>query len=40
MPGVAVGTGAIVEPGAIVSRDVPDGARVTGAPARIVAPAG
>lgn len=38
MPGIKVGKGCVVETGAVVTRDVPDGARVSGHPARIVAP--
>jgi acetyltransferase-like isoleucine patch superfamily enzyme len=36
MKGVRVGAGAIVEPGALVTRDVPPGARVIGNPAQVV----
>ena len=36
LKGVRIGTGAIIEPGALVTRDVPAGARVMGNPAQIV----
>lgn len=36
MPGVTIGDGAVVGGGAIVTRDVPAGAVVVGAPARVV----
>jgi maltose O-acetyltransferase len=36
LPGVSIGTGAIVGAGAVVSKDVPPGAVVVGAPARVV----
>lgn len=36
LKGVTIGAGAFIEPGAVVSRDVPAGARVIGNPARIV----
>ena len=36
LKGVHVGRGAFIEPGAMVTRDVPAGARVTGNPAQII----
>jgi acetyltransferase-like isoleucine patch superfamily enzyme len=36
LKGVRVGAGSVVEPGAVVTRDVPPGARVAGNPARVV----
>jgi acetyltransferase-like isoleucine patch superfamily enzyme len=36
LKGVRIGAGAIVEPGALVTRDVPAGARVLGNPAQVV----
>lgn len=36
LKGVHIGKGAIVEPGAVVTRDVPPGARVLGNPAQVV----
>jgi acetyltransferase-like isoleucine patch superfamily enzyme len=36
LKGVRIGRGAFVEAGALVTRDVPPGARVKGNPARIV----
>jgi acetyltransferase-like isoleucine patch superfamily enzyme len=36
LKGVRIGAGAFVEPGALVTRDVPPGARIAGNPARIV----
>jgi acetyltransferase-like isoleucine patch superfamily enzyme len=34
MPGVTVGNDCVIDPGAVVSRDVPSGQRVAGNPAR------
>ena len=34
MPGIVIGSDCHVEPGAVVTRDVPDGVRVGGNPAR------
>ena len=36
VPGVEIGAEAVVDDGALVTRDVPPGARVTGRPARVV----
>jgi len=38
LKGITIGAGAFVEPGSVVTRDVPDHARVRGNPAAIVAP--
>lgn len=38
MKGVRLGAGAIIEPGSVVTRDVPAGARVMGNPAQVVGP--
>lgn len=38
LPGVSIGTGAIVGAGAVITRDVPAGARMIGNPARNLAP--
>jgi acetyltransferase-like isoleucine patch superfamily enzyme len=38
LKGVRIGAGAFVEPGAVVSRDVPAGSRVLGNPAEMVGP--
>jgi acetyltransferase-like isoleucine patch superfamily enzyme len=35
LKGVRIGAGAVVEPGSVVTRDVPAGARVAGNPARV-----
>lgn len=37
LPGIRVGAGCVVEAGALVNRDVADGQRVMGNPARVVA---
>jgi acetyltransferase-like isoleucine patch superfamily enzyme len=39
LKGVTIGAGAWIEPGAMVTADVPAGARVLGNPARVVGPA-
>ena len=36
LKGVTIGTGAFIEPGAVVSADVPAGARIMGNPAQVV----
>ena len=38
LKGVRIGAGAIIEPGSMVTRDVPRGARVMGNPAQLVEP--
>jgi acetyltransferase-like isoleucine patch superfamily enzyme len=38
LKGVRVGAGSFVEPGSLVTRDVPPGSRVMGNPARVVGP--
>jgi acetyltransferase-like isoleucine patch superfamily enzyme len=35
LKGVRIGAGAFVEPGALVTRDIPPGARVIGNPAQV-----
>jgi acetyltransferase-like isoleucine patch superfamily enzyme len=40
LKGVRIGTGAFVEPGALVTRDVPAGKRVLGNPAQVIGEAG
>jgi len=37
LKGVRIGTGAYIEPGSLVTRDVPPGVRIMGNPARIIA---
>ncbi|BDI59505.1 hypothetical protein MACH05_00650 [Qipengyuania nanhaisediminis] len=36
MPGITIGAGSVIEPGAVVTRDLPEGSRVRGNPARQV----
>jgi acetyltransferase-like isoleucine patch superfamily enzyme len=36
LKGVSIGAGAIIEPGAVITRDVPAGARMSGNPAQVV----
>jgi len=36
LKGVRIGTGAVIDPGAVVTKDVPPGSRVSGNPARVV----
>jgi acetyltransferase-like isoleucine patch superfamily enzyme len=38
LKGVRIGAGSFIEPGSLVTRDVPPGSRVMGNPARVVAP--
>jgi acetyltransferase-like isoleucine patch superfamily enzyme len=40
LKGVRIGMGAIIEPGALVTRDVPPGSRVMGNPAQLIGEAG
>jgi acetyltransferase-like isoleucine patch superfamily enzyme len=36
LPGVTIGEGAVVMAGALVNKDVPPNARVSGTPARVI----
>lgn len=38
LKGVRIGAGAVIEPGSVVTRDVPVGARVLGNPAQVIGP--
>jgi acetyltransferase-like isoleucine patch superfamily enzyme len=37
MPGVTIGDNCVIEPGSVVTRDIPDGTRVIGNPAKVMA---